>query len=450
MSTLEPPVNAANAPLAYQAGFGNHFSTEALPGALPARQNSPQRAPYGLYTEQISGTAFTAPRAENLRSWVYRIHPSAGHTPFQPLAQPLLRSAPFDDLPPTPTQLRWNALPLPQQPTDFIEGLVTMAGNGDVATQTGIAIHVYAANRSMGDRCFYNADGEMLIVPQAGALRVRTELGVLDVAPGEFLVIPRGIRMSVALMEATARGYVCENYGTAFRLPELGPIGSNGLANARDFLAPVAAYEHREGRFEIVAKFQGHLWQAEQSWSPFDVVAWHGTLAPYKYDCDRFMAISTVSYDHPDPSIYTVLTSPSSEPGVANVDFVLFPSRWLVAEDSFRPPWYHRNVMSEFMGLIRGIYEAKVEGFVPGGCSLHNSHSAHGPDRETFEKAIDATLEPHKLPDTLAFMFESRYVIRPTRAAMDSPQLQPDYWRCWSDLATHFNPNRQSQKEIQR
>jgi homogentisate 1,2-dioxygenase len=434
----------------YQAGFGNHFSTEALPGALPARQNSPQRGAYGLYTEQISGTAFTAPRGENLRTWVYRIHPSAGHTPFRPLEHKLLRTAPFDDLPPTPTQLRWNPLPLPAQPTDFIEGMVTMAGSGDVNTQVGLAMHLYAANRSMGDRCFYNADGEMLIVPQAGALRVRTELGVLEVEPGEFMVLPRGIRMSVELMEDTASGYVCENYGAAFRLPELGPIGSNGLANPRDFLAPVAAYEHRNGNFEIVAKFQGHLWTATQTWSPFDVVAWHGTLAPYKYDCDQFMAISTVSYDHPDPSIYTVLTSPSPDPGVANVDFVLFPSRWLVAEKSFRPPWYHRNVMSEFMGLIRGIYEAKVEGFVPGGCSLHNSHSAHGPDRETHDKAIAATLEPHKLPDTLAFMFESRYVFRPTRSAMESPQLQPDYWRCWADIATHFNPQRQTDKEIQR
>ncbi|MGE0808609.1 MAG: homogentisate 1,2-dioxygenase, partial [Burkholderiaceae bacterium] len=407
--------------LRYQPGFGNHFASEALPGALPPDQNSPQRAAYGLYTEQISGTAFTAPRAENRRSWVYRIRPSAGHGPFKPIDRGLLRSAPFDELPPTPTQLRWNPLPAPDAPTDFVAGLTTMAGNGDAAAQTGIGIHCYAANRSMGDRCFYNADGEMLIVPQSGRLRLRTEMGVLEIRPDEIAVIPRGIKISVDLPDGSARGYVCENYGAPLRLPELGPIGSNGLANPRDFLAPVAAYEHRSGSFELVAKFQGHLWSAEQSWSPFDVVAWHGTLTPYKYDCNKFMTLGTVSFDHPDPSIYTVLTSPSGDAGIANIDFVIFPSRWLVAERSFRPPWYHRNVMSEFMGLIRGIYEAKVEGFVPGGCSLHNSLSAHGPDRETYEKASGEALAPVKLPDTLAFMFESRYAIRPTAFAMQSP-----------------------------
>ncbi len=434
----------------YQCGFGNHFSSEALPGALPERQNSPQRNPYGLYTEQISGTAFTAPRAENLRTWVYRIHPSAGHPPFAEFEGGQLRTAPFDEYPPSPNQLRWDPLPLPSEGTDFIAGLTTMAGNGDVSAQVGVAMHVYAANRSMGDRSFCNADGEMLLVPQQGDLRIRTELGVLEVSPGEIALLPRGLRFAVDLIGDAARGYVGENYGSPFRLPELGPIGSNGLANPRDFQAPVASYEQRTGRFEIVTKFQGRLWRAEQAWSPFDVVAWHGTLAPCKYDCDRFMAISTVSFDHPDPSIYTLLTSPSGEPGVANIDFVLFPSRWLVAEDSFRPPWYHRNVMSEFMGLIRGVYEAKVEGFVAGGCSLHNSHSAHGPDRDTVTKAIDATLEPHKLPDTLAFMFESRYVFRPTAFAMNSGLLQPDYWKCWSDIAVRFNPQRDISKEKQR
>ncbi|AZG11442.1 homogentisate 1,2-dioxygenase [Pigmentiphaga sp. H8] len=425
--------------LAYQPGFGNHFVSEALPGALPPDQNSPQRGNYGLYTEQLSGTAFTAPRAENLRSWVYRIHPSAGHSPFELIDHGMLRTAPFDEVPTTPTQLRWNPLPAPAGSVDFIEGLFTMAGNGHADTQAGMGIHLYAANRSMGDRSFYDADGELLIVPQSGRLRVRTEMGVLQAGPGEIVVVPRGIKMSVDLPDGQARGYVCENYGTPFRLPELGPIGSNGLANPRDFLAPVAAYEHRAGDFEIVAKFRGRLWSARQQWSPFDVVAWHGTLAPYKYDCRKFMAISTVSFDHPDPSIYTVLTSPSGDPGIANADFVIFPSRWLVAEHSFRPPWYHRNVMSEFMGLIHGVYEAKVEGFVPGGCSLHNSMSAHGPDRETYERAIGEPLAPAKLPDTLAFMFESRYVICPTAAAMQSPTLQADYWRCWADLKIHFD-----------
>jgi homogentisate 1,2-dioxygenase len=429
---------AAASALSYQSGFGSELASEALPGALPQGQNSPQRVAYGLYAEQFSGTAFTAPRHQNRRSWLYRLRPALAHGPFHPLQARHWLSAPFDAVAPPPSQLRWDPLPLPAKPTDFIEGLVTFGGNGDAALQTGIGIHLYACNRSMRERYFYNADGELLLVPQEGALRLATEFGALELRPGEVALIPRGVRFQVALADAAARGYVAENYGAPLRLPELGPIGANGLANARDFLAPVAAFEDRDGAFELVAKFAGRLWSAPLDHSPLDVVAWHGNHAPYKYDLARFNSVNSVSFDHPDPSIFTVLTSPSDTPGTANMDFVIFPPRWIVAEHTFRPPWFHRNVMSEFMGLIHGVYDAKAEGFAPGGASLHNCMSGHGPDAATFARASKAPLAPHKLDATLAFMFESRYVIRPTRFALETPQLQPDYADCWQGLRKHF------------
>jgi homogentisate 1,2-dioxygenase len=414
----------------YQSGFGNTFSTEAEKGALPRDQNSPQRAPKGLYAEVLSGTAFTAPRAENLSSWLYRLRPSAMHAPYKRIGNGQLRSGPFVEAETSPNRLRWDPLPIPSKPTDFIDGLFTVAGSGDAAMQTGIAVHVYCANRSMKDRYFSSADGELMFVPQQGALSLFTEMGVLEVAPGEVAVVPRGARFKVDV-EGPSRGYLCENYGAHFRLPELGPIGSQGLAQKRHFLAPVAAYEDRSRKCQVVVKQLGNLWAADASHSPLDVVAWHGNNAPYKYDLARFMVINTVSFDHPDPSIFTVLTSPSGQAGVANCDFVIFPPRWQVAENTFRPPWFHRNVMSELMGLVRGVYDAKAEGFAPGGISIHNSMSAHGPDVASFEKASKAKLEPRKIEDTLAFMWESRYVFRPTRAALQSKALQRDYDKVW-------------------
>jgi len=413
-------------------GFGNQFSTEAVPGALPVGRNSPQKTPYGLYAELISGSPFTAPRSENYRSWCYRLRPSANHPAFAPLTDaPLLRSAPFNEALASPNRQRWDPLPVPKQPTDFIDGLVTYGGNGDVASGTGIGIHVYAANRSM-TRVFMNADGEMLVVPQDGSLLLHTEMGKLCVSPLQIAVIPRGVRFRVELPLGQVRGYICENYGRQFRLPELGPIGSNGLANARDFEAPVAAFEDRDEPTELVQKYQGRLWTTRVDHSPLDVVAWHGNLTPYRYDLRRFNTVGTVSFDHTDPSVYTVLTSPSEVPGTANCDFVIFPPRWLVAEQTFRPPWYHRNVMSEFMGLILGQYDSKAEGFVPGGASLHNQMNAHGPDNSTYEQAISAELNPRRLDETMAFMFESRHPIRITEWANTTPQRQNDYDECWS------------------
>jgi homogentisate 1,2-dioxygenase len=425
--------------LRYLTGFGNEFATEALPGALPVGQNSPQQCPYGLYAEQLSGTAFTAPRGTNRRSWLYRIRPAAVHLPFRRIDDGRVEGD-LAAAPTPPNQLRWDPLPIPKAPTDFVQGIVTMAGNGDPHAQCGCAIHVYAANRSMLDRAFYSADGEWLIVPQQGRLRVVTELGALDAEPQEIVVIPRGVRFRVELPDGAARGYVCENFGALFRLPDRGPIGANGLANPRDFLTPCARYEDRDARYELVAKFMGHLWSAQMEHSPFDVVAWHGNYAPYKYDLRRFNTIGSVSFDHPDPSIFLVLQSTSDTPGVDAIDFVIFPPRVLAMQHTFRPPWFHRNVASEFMGLIHGVYDAKAEGFQPGGASLHNCMSGHGPDAGTFAKATRAdTSKPDHIRDTMAFMFETRTVIRPTRHALESAQLQAEYFRCWQGLAKHFD-----------
>jgi homogentisate 1,2-dioxygenase len=424
----------------YQTGFGNEYATEAVPGALPQGRNSPQRAPLALYPELLSGTAFTAPRHENRRTWMYRRQPSVVAGRYQPYEQPFWRNGGDPRTALAPEPMRWSPLPIEGSDADFVDGMRTLAANGDVEAQTGIAAHVYLATRSMERCAFVNADGEMLVVPQQGRLTITTEMGVLDVKPGEIALLPRGVAFKVALPDGPSRGYVCENHGAHFRLPELGPIGSNGLANARDFKAPVAAFEDAAGAYEVIKKYGGHLWRAPMKQSPFNVVAWHGNLAPVKYDTANFMTIGSISFDHPDPSIFTVLTSPSDTPGTANCDFVIFPPRWLVMEDTFRPPWYHRNLMSEFMGLVYGQYDAKPEGFKPGGASLHNCMVPHGPDEEAFERASHGPLAPHKLDHTLAFMFESRYKFIPTEFALASPQLDRNYADCWAGLKDQFKP----------
>ncbi len=435
-SAVEPRL-----PLEYLSGFGNQFATEALRGALPLGRNSPQRCPYGLYAEQLSGTAFTAPRHANRRSWLYRIRPAAHHGPFRPLAHQGLLGR-FSELSAPPDPLRWSAPPVPGAPMDFIDGLLTIGGTGSSDAHSGCAIHWYLANRSMRERFFYDADGELIIVPQLGRLHVASELGLIEAGPQEIVVLPRGLRFRVELRDGEARGYVCENFGAPMKLPDLGPIGANGLANPRDFQTPVAWYEDRDAPMELVAKFGGALWSAAIDHSPLDVVAWHGNHAPYKYDLRRFNTIGSVSYDHPDPSILLVLHSVSDTPGVDAIDFVVFPPRWQVAEDTFRPPWFHRNVASEFMGLIDGVYDAKAHGFEPGGASLHNCMSGHGPDAETFERAsaVDTSI-PQRIDATLAFMFETRTLIRPTPQALEMPQRQRDYARCWLGLTRRFMPD---------
>ena len=429
--------------LTYMSGFGNDFETESLPGALPVGRNSPQKCPYGLYAEQISGSPFTAPRDSNQRSWLYRIRPSVLHSGrFVKAEQGLWRTAPCAEHEMPPGQLRWSPTPIPDEPLTLVQGIRTMTTAGDAGAQAGLGAHIYLITASMQDEYLCNADGEMLFALQQGALRFATELGVIEAAPGEIVVIPRGMKMRVELVDGPARGYLCENYGGAFRLPERGPIGANCLANSRDFLTPKAHYEDREAPSTLYMRAQGVLWKTQLSASPLDVVAWHGNYAPYKYDLRRFSPVGSILFDHPDPSIFTVLTAPSDTPGMANIDLVIFPERWLTMENTFRPPWYHVNIMSEFMGLLYGQYDAKPHGFQPGGVSLHNSMLPHGPDMEAFEHASNAPLVPVKLANTMAFMFESRFPQRVTEYAATSPILQPDYFQCWTGLKKHFDPTR--------
>lgn len=414
----------------YLTGFGNHFETEAVEGALPKGRNSPQRPAFGLYAEQLSGAAFTAPRHDNRRSWLYRLRPTADHPQYKPYQGARLFGSPVADGPLAPNRLRWDPPSELPEGNDFVEGMVTMLQARKPEDLEGCALHLYYATRSMGERVFVNADGEVLIVPQEGTLDIQTELGRLEVAPGWIAIIPRGLKFRVQLLGQSARGYVAENFGQSFRLPDLGPIGSNGLANPRDFETPVAWYEDRDGSTEVVQKFLGHLWSMRLDHSPLDVVAWHGNLAPCRYELARFNTIGSISFDHPDPSIFTVLTSPSDVPGRANADFVIFPPRWMVAEDTFRPPWFHRNVMSEAMGLIHGEYDAKADGFAPGGLSLHNMMSGHGPDVDSWRKASEAELKPAKIDGTMAFMLETCWPYRPTQFALE--RAQPDYDQAWA------------------
>ncbi|HET7816241.1 MAG TPA: homogentisate 1,2-dioxygenase [Sphingomicrobium sp.] len=416
-------------PSRYLTGFGGHFESEAVEGALPKGRNSPQRPAFGLYAEQLSGSAFTAPRNENRRSWLYRMRPTADHRPFEPYCGAASFGAAADEAPLAPNRLRWDPPADLPADSDFVDGLVTMLHARRPEDLEGCALHLYRASRSM-DRVFADADGELLIIPQQGALDVHTELGRLEVGPGDIALVPRGMKFRVALIDGEARGYVAENYGLPFRLPDLGPIGANGLANPRDFEAPAAWFEDRDEPTRVIQKYLGRLWETTLDHSPLDVVAWHGNYVPWRYDLARFNALGTVSFDHPDPSIFTVLTSPSNVPGRANADFVIFPPRWMVAEDTFRPPWFHRNVMSEAMGLIHGAYDAKAEGFAPGGLSLHNLMSGHGPDLESWRAASEAELKPAKIEDTLAFMVETCWPWRPTRFALE--RAQHDYDECWA------------------
>ena len=410
-------------------GFGGHFETEAVEGALPKGRNSPQRPPFGLYAEQLSGSSFTSPRHENRRSWLYRMRPTADHRPFVAYEGAPLFAAPPSQDPLAPNRLRWDPPRLPDG-KDFVDGIATMLHARAAEELEGCAVHVYRATRSMEGRVFVDADGELVIVPQQGPIELQTELGRLQVAPGSIGVVPRGVKFRVQLLEGEARGYVAENYGLPFRLPELGPIGSNGLANPRDFETPVGWFEDSDEPTEVVQKSLGHLWTTTLDHSPLDVVAWHGNYAPYRYDLSRFNVINSVSFDHPDPSIFTVLTSPSNVPGRANADFVIFPPRWIVAEDTFRPPWFHRNVMSEAMGLIHGAYDAKADGFAPGGLSLHNLMTGHGPDLDSWTAASAAELKPHKIEGTMAFMVETCWPYRPTGFALE--HAQPDYDEAWA------------------
>jgi len=425
----------------YMPGFANDFETEALPGVLPQGQNSPQKCNYGLYAEQLSGSAFTQAKPE--RTWCYRIRPSVKHTGrFAPIDVPHWKSAPHV-VPGVNSlgQMRWDPIPLPGAGAalTWITGMHTVTTAGDVSTQAGMAAHVYLVTDSMQDEYFYSADSELLVVPQEGRLRFCTELGVIDLEPKEIALLPRGLVYRVEVLEGPARGFVCENYGQKFDLPHRGPIGANCMANPRDFKTPVAAFEDREAESRLVIKWCGQFHATTIPASPLDVVGWHGNYAPWKYDLRAYSPVGAILFDHPDPSIFTVLTAPSGVPGTANIDFVLFRERWMVAEHSFRPPWYHRNIMSELMGNIYGQYDAKPQGFLPGGLSLHNCMMPHGPDRDAFEGASNAELKPHKLEETMSFMFETRFPQHVTDWAARTAPVQDDYLDCWTTLDRKFD-----------
>ncbi|MEC7793399.1 MAG: homogentisate 1,2-dioxygenase [Pseudomonadota bacterium] len=425
----------------YMPGFGNDFETEALPGALPEGMNSPQKCAYGLYGEQLSGTAFTAPSHQNERTWCYRIRPSVKHSGrYQKISLPYWQSAPNVDPDVTSLgQYRWDPVPHSDQPLTWLTGMRTMTTAGDVYTQVGMASHIYLVTESMVDEYFYSADSELLVVPQEGRLRFCTELGIIDIEPKEIAILPRGLVYRVELLDGPARGFVCENYGQKFDLPGRGPIGANCMANRRDFKTPVAAFEDRDAPSKITIKWQGQFHETHIGHSPLDVVAWHGNYCPVKYDMRTYCPVGAILFDHPDPSIFTVLTAPSGVEGTANIDFVLFRERWMVAENTFRPPWYHKNVMSELMGNIYGEYDAKPNGFAPGGMSLHNMMMPHGPDNEAFEKATFADLQPGKLDNTMSFMFETRFPQHLTAFAAKEAPLQDDYIDCWDSLKKRFD-----------
>ncbi len=424
----------------YMSGFGNDFETEALKNSLPQGQNSPQKCAYGLYAEQLSGTPFTAPRGKNERSWCYRIRPSVKHmNRFEKIQMPFWKSAPhiLEDVI-SLGQYRWDPAKL-EGKTDFISGIRTITTAGDVNTQVGMAAHVYIANQDMIDKYFYSADSELLIVPQEGRIRFLTEMGIIDVEPQEIVIIPRGLMFRVEIIDAQARGFICENYGAKFDLPNRGPIGANCLANSRDFKTPVAYYEDNSNLSKLIIKWCGQFHITEIDHSPLDIVAWHGNYAPCKYNLKNFSPVGALLFDHPDPSIFTVLTAPSGIEGTANIDFVLFRERWSVAENTFRPPWYHKNIMSELMGNIYGVYDAKPEGFKPGGMSLHNMMLPHGPDMEAFEKATKTELRPQKMENTMSFMFETRFPQHLTFFAATDQSLQKDYIDCWKSLKKNFS-----------
>ena len=425
----------------YMPGFGNDFETEALPGALPLGRNSPQRVEYGLYAEQLSGSPFTAPKGTQERSWMYRMRPSVKHvSSFAKVDMPYWKTAPhvIEDVI-SLGQYRWDPVPFPDTPLNFLTGMRTITSAGDVHTQVGMATHVYLANQDMVDDYFYSADSEMLVIPQDGRLKIFTEFGIVDLEPLEICILPRGMVFKVSLPDGQARGFVCENYGAKFTLPGRGPIGANCLANPRDFKTPVAAYENKETPCKVIVKWCGQFHQTEIGHSPLDVVAWHGNYAPYKYDLRNFAAVGSITFDHPDPSIFTVLTAPTAEEGTANIDFVIFPERWLPQEDTFRPPYYHKNIMSELMGNIYGVYDAKPEGFIPGGISLHNCMLPHGPDHNSFEKATHDSWDPIKLSNTMSFMIETRFPQMLTRFAAEEAPIQENYTDCWSDLEKKFD-----------
>jgi homogentisate 1,2-dioxygenase len=445
--TAPPPLRAPKE-VPTQGGFGSVHESEALEGALPRDQNAPRRCPYDLVPELINGTPFTVRNVDNSKMWTYRIHASFSQTAFHPL--PNARFAtPLGDV--EPNRSRWapHPIPAPSTPTDFVDGLVTLGGAGDVLSGPGFAIHVYAANADMLDRCFSNADGDLLVIPQEGALDVRTELGWLSVPIGSILFVPRGLKFAIGLPENVGRGWVLEVFGTKLRLPERGLVGSNGLAEARHFRAPHASYEDREcpDGFQHVTKTGGRLFEATHTFSPFDVVAWYGNHAPFVYDLMHFAPVASVRFDHQDPSIFTVLTAPLDDHGRAVADFVFFPPRWEVIEHSFRPPFAHRNAASEVNMVVR-TPKPYSTGYEPGCTFLSPLLTAHGVGTKTYDAILDLPHDhvdpPQRIPDeSLWAMVESALPFRTTAWARDTELLDATFLSAFEGMKKRFDPKRQ-------
>ncbi|KAH7114315.1 homogentisate 1,2-dioxygenase-like protein [Dendryphion nanum] len=442
-----------NDPYEYQSGFGNSFESEAVPGTIPKGQNSPRCVRFGLYAEQMTATAFVAPRHLNKKAWLYRARPAVAHQGFTDLPDNPDTESNFLPINPrvhlSPTQLAWLPFDIPTDgEIDFVSGLKTIAGSGDPTLREGLSISTFLANASMNKRAAVNSDGDMLIVPQQGALDIQTEFGMLFVQPGEIAVIQRGQRYKVNLPDGPTRGYILEIWGSNFQLPELGPLGANGLANSRDFLHPVAKYEIEVAPWEIIYQLGGKFFKSKQNHSPFDVVAWHGNYVPYKYDLTKFVNVGSISVDHIDPSIFCVLTAPSRDPSAPLADFLIFSPRWDVASHTYRPPYYHRNAASELMGLIYGEYAGRSDEFQPGGVSFECGFVPHGVAYEEFKAASAAPPPEMQISKgAVAFMMESSRPFTITDWAWNSEKKHEHEPKMWDDLVDNFS---QHQEEVEK
>ncbi|GLI78307.1 hypothetical protein PoHVEF18_006618 [Penicillium ochrochloron] len=396
----------------YLNGFNGYHQSEAAEGVIPLVINIPQKSKYGLHTERISGSSFTAPRKDSKQTWLYRLLPSTCHEDFS-----LLENHPFNlknvlnsKYQYSPNRSTWAPAQIAKE-ADFLTGLQLIGGAGNPTMKEGLAYYAFTAGKSMpSNQAFYSADGDFLLAPQKGTLDIRTEMGYLRVRSNEICVVPRGIRFHVSLPAGPVRGFALELFEGHFELPELGPIGSTGLANIRDFEIPTASFDNSNVDTEIIAKFAGQVHRTVHRGSIFNVAGWSGTYYPFKYDLGKFNTIGSVSYDHTDPSIFTVLTAPSSVPGEAVVDVAVFGPRWLVMEKSYRPPYFHRNTMSEFAFVIKGGFDVtplppQLEGLF----LLSNTMCAHGADPESWKQATEKELVPEKIPPgNLGMMFESK------------------------------------------
>ncbi|ORX94816.1 homogentisate 1,2-dioxygenase [Clohesyomyces aquaticus] len=438
----------ATDPYSYQCGFGNRFASESIPSVLPRGQNCPQRVKYDLYSEQLNGSSFVSARQALQHVWMYRIRPSVVHGELSRSDLNSKLEAYFGPANPrveyNPSQQAWNPFPVPEaspsSSIDFVHGLRTVAGQGDPTSKQGIAIHIYTANASMQNRAFCNNDGDFLILPQQGRLDIQTELGNVMVRPGELAVIQAGIRFKVSLPDGPSRGYIQEIFGAHYELPELGPIGSNGMALPRDFEYPVASFDlDSSSIWEIVYKLAGTLHSCHQPHTPFDVVAWHGNYAPYKYAIEKFINMANVERDQADPTIYCVLTARSIIPGVSLTDFLVFTPKWISTTNTFRPPYYHRNMSTEVMGLVYGTYGGSSHVLEPGGLSYEASYMPHGETYETWKMATTQDLRPTRAcEDTLAFMFHVSVPLMLTQWAMESPARNPTDVKVLAGFEGHF------------